>query len=96
MLSPVTDLVRGHAEPDDHAGMYEAADLAVDGPGLAVEDEEGLARRADHVTAEDTALGDRPVRVAPLGAARRRRLAHSRYHLHLACAHGKWVVLNST
>ena len=77
--------MRGHGEPYDHARMHEAADLAIDRPRLAVEDEERLVRRADHVTAEDAALDDRPVRVRPLRVRRWHCLAHACDHLHLAC-----------
>ena len=47
--------------------MDEAADLAVDGARVAVDDEDGLFGRTDQVGAEHAGTGDGPVRGSPFG-----------------------------
>lgn len=68
--------------PDHHPGVDRASDLAVHGPRLPVDHEDGLVGRGDEVGAEDARAGDRSVRVAPLGRARIHGSADSRDHLH--------------
>lgn len=59
----------GRAHPDHHAWVDNVANLAVDGARLAVEHEDSLTGRGDHVSAEHARAADGPIGVPPARTA---------------------------
>lgn len=64
--------------------MDRATDLAVHGPGLAVDHENGFVGRGDQVSAEHPRARDGAVRVAPFRSTRIHGTPDTRDHLYFA------------
>lgn len=75
---------RPRVNPADVARMHQAADLAVDGARVAVNDEDGFVGRTDEIGAEEAGAGNWTIRSSPLGQVAVKRFTNSRDNVHFS------------